>query len=891
MKETIYQVAEIIKETLPEYRRNYIPVVARVHGCFDGSIDSYWFLVGSMNRSMISMPELKKYGVVVPRNSRIATEILNRQLGSDIEYTAKNNIKRLVTHHIVVSSKADIENHEISIMDDPQVYVYSDINVFLRGLREKQAEIEHNEEIQRQIEEQREREKDAHERGVLTKKLNKLEEERRILTMQQEEMNQLTRFIRKQGQLRFNPILDPIQNRIKTQNLFNGKTIVIDGGPGTGKTTTMIQRLKYLTDWDAIEEDFMSEANHYQLTAAQRDHLHEAIRTHHDWVFFSPSDLLKEYLSDAMNREGLGNTNAKVWNWSEYRNKIIRENYLLIDPTNDNAPFKQSRSKEVLFYSGGKTIKSFSDYFLDNLRQIKNRFPKVDISENKYLWATIAQRIQQRFEDSESFSIIQFVQLFYSLEQLYSKDCRDLLAENRNKVNNIATELYLLCKDKEDIYNQLVEMANIQTTEQSDESEDEQDGAESVEMDEENINNKIISMIRTWFKRYCYSLINKDVKLTQRQVRLSELLVAEFRKDHQEQVERVGELALFEQYAKYTRGIRSNLFGGFAAKYKRFRRQMLSNKDAGWNLLELESLLKRREGKELHSQEQSLLIGFINNLVKTTRRVSKSPMNHQFVAAYEELARPIIGIDESTDFSECEIYAMQSLLYDDYNSLTLCGDLMQRLTSKGITSWKQIEPFVENMEKVDMTISYRQSTNLVNVAKALYKDTIGNEPNYKAYMKSTKVPKPLAYVSASERDKISWIEKRISEVYSTYGKKLPSIAIFLNNKSDIHLFVEALRDSDFVYDAGIEIVDGSEGNVLASSNQIRVYPIDVVKGMEFDVVFFHNIDNVQGDSDLIKRYIYVGVSRAAFFLGATFTESTNKEDIIKYFDQKSKGWK
>lgn len=891
MKETIYHVAEVIKEALPEYRRNYIPVVARVHGSFDGSVDTYWFIVGSMNHSMISMPELKKYGVVVPRNSRIATEILNKQLGSDIEYTAKNNIKRLVTHHIVASSKADIANHEISIMDDPQVYVYSDINVFLRGLREKQAEIERNEEIQRQIEEQREREKDAHERGVLTKKLNKLEEERRILTMQQEEMNQLTRFIRKQGQLRFNPILDPIQNRIKTQNLFNGKTIVIDGGPGTGKTTTMIQRLKYLTDWDAIEEDFMSEANQYQLTATQRDHLHETIRTHRDWIFFSPSDLLKEYLSDAMNKEGLGNTNAKVWNWSEYRNKIIRENYLLIDPTNDNAPFKQSRSKEMLFYNGGSIINSFSDYFLDNLRQIKSRFPKVDISENKFLWATIAQRIQQRFEDSESFSVVQFIQLFYSLEQVYSKECRDLLSENRNKVNTIATELYLLCKDKEDVYNHLVEMANIQTTEQSDEAEEEQDGAEATENDEENINSKIISMIRTWFKRYCYSLINREVKLTQRQSRLSELLVAEFRKEHQAQVERVGELALFEQYAKYTRGIRSNLFGGFAAKYKRFRRQMLSNKDANWNLQELESLLKRREGKELHSQEQSLLIGFINNLVKTIRRVSKSPMNHPFVTAYEELARPIIGIDEATDFSECEIYAMQSLLYDDYNSMTLCGDLMQRLTSKGITSWEQIEPFVENMEKVEMTTSYRQSTNLVNVAKALYKDTIGNEPNYKAYMKSTKVPKPLAFVSASESDKISWIEKRISDVYSAYGKKLPSIAIFLNNKNDIHSFVEALRDTDFVYDAGIEIVDGSEGNVLASSNQIRVYPIDVVKGMEFDVVFFHNIDNVQADSDLIKRYIYVGVSRAAFFLGATFTQSIGNEDIIKYFDQGANGWK
>ena len=105
----------------------------------------------------------------------------------------------------------------------------------------------------------------------------------------------------------------------------------------------------------------------------------------------------------------------------------------------------------------------------------------------------------------------------------------------------------------------------------------------------------------------------------------------------------------------------------------------------------------------------------------------------------------------------------------------------------------------------------------------------------------------------------------------------------MNKKDEIKGFVDRLRDTDFIYDAGIEIVDGSEGNVLASSNQIRVYPIDVVKGMEFDVVFFHNIDNATADDDLIKRYIYVGVSRAAFFLGITL--SADKKDITKYFKE------
>ena len=890
MKETLYQVAEAISEAQPEYRKKYIPVVARVHGCFDGNTDTFWLLNGQKNYSMLSVEGLKKYGQLVPKNSFIATRILNSELGVDIEYKLKNNIKRLVDHHIKATTKADLENREISIWGDSQKYSYDDINSFLRELRKKQADIERNEEIQRQIEEQRQKEKDAHERGVLTKKLNKLEEERRILTMQQEDMTNLTKFIRQQGKLRFNPILDPIQNRIKTFNLFDGTTIVIDGGPGTGKTTTMIQRLKYLTDWDAIEEDYINSSNLYQLSAAQRDHLHEAIKEQRDWLFFSPSKLLKEYLSDAMNREGLVNTNAKVWHWAEYRNKVLRENYLLIDPSNDNSPFKSSRSEKPLFYNNEAIINGFLVFLLDSFKQIVSRFPKIEDEEKNYLWMSIALNIKKRFDGCESFTMQQFAQLFNSLEQTYSKDCRELLAENRHLVNSISDEIYLISKDNESIYDQLVSLANVQIVEQTDDVEEEQDGGDYIEIEITEADSQIISMIRSWFKRYCYSKKNSEIRLTSRQMKLSDLLLPLLREEHIKQMDRVGELALFEQYAKYTRGIRSNLFGGFAAKYKRFRRQALANKDNSWDLTELESLLKRREGKELHPQEQSLLIGCINNLVKMVLKISREPINHPFVDAYKEIARPIIGIDEATDFCECDIYAMQSLLYNDYNSLTLCGDLMQRLTETGITSWDKIKPILPGMVPVEMQTSYRQSTSLLNVAKALYKDTIGEEPSYKAYMKSKKVPSPMAFVSSDESKKIKWIEERIDKVYKAYGKRLPSIAIFLNNKNDIKPFVEALRDTDFIFDAGIEIVDGSEGNVLASSNQIRVYPIDVVKGMEFDVVFFHNIDNASVDSTLIKRYIYVGVSRAAFFLGVTFTKEEGNEDLIKYFERTKDNW-
>lgn len=886
MKENLIQIASNIKTGEDIFRReNFSSVVARVHGEFDGKEKTYWFVMRQLNQSMFGRDSLSQLGVYVPRNSNIATRILNDELGIPIEYTTLNNIKRQVKHRIIAENKSDLANRTIELVDDSQKYFYADLYSFISALQNKQREIEENErkqeEQRRQIEELKKQEETAHQRSVLTKGLKKLEEEKRILTLQQEEMNNLTRFIRQQGKLRFNPILDPVQNRIKTQNLFNDVTIVIDGGPGTGKTTTMIQRLKYLTDWDAIEEDFIEGTNRYGLSAAQRDSLKTAIDQDRDWVFFSPSELLKEYLKEAMDKEGLTKIGTKVWSWDEYRKRIIREQYQLVGSSSDNTPFVMARSNEQLIYNSDVII-TFNEYLLSQWKNIIERLPKLPEDVQKYRWVNIARIIQERLGNTGNFSLQQFIQLFYSLEQTYSADCRELLAENRNRVKTISEELFAYLLDDEERYRQMTELVERNVSqEQTDEDDEDDIENEQMEVDEEETSIKISRLLRQWFKRYCYAQLNSEIKLTARQEKVSHIVLPILKEDHYSQINRVGELALFEQFAKYTRGITSNVFGGFAAKYKKFRRLAYAKQSSGWNLALLKELLQRREGKELHAQEQALLIGTINNIVKEILKIVKVSINHVFVDAYREVCRPIIGIDEITDFCECDIYAMESLLNNEYNSLTLSGDLMQRLTTSGITSWDNVKPLVKNIKVVEMKTSYRQSTKLLKVAKDLYLDTIGQEPNYVAYMKSTKVPKPIAYISSNERDKIEWIEKRISEVYKAYGKQLPSIAIFLNSKDDIPRFVRELEDTDFAIDNGIGVIDGSAGNVLGTKNQIRVYPIDVVKGMEFDVVFFHNIDKNSSESDMVKRYIYVGVSRAAFFLGITLEEET--PDITKYF--------
>lgn len=882
MKESLIDIVQNISDEKKVERRERFPyaTVARLQGSFNKEERTFWLCNSSMVLSMIRYENLNAFGRFVSKNANVSVSMLNRNVGDVIEYDTKNNIKRIQHNVIVLDSKSDLTNRRIEIASDNQTYSYNNIDEFLYALIKKREEIEEKERRIQELEEQKRKEADAHKRGLMTRVQNKYREEKRILTLQQEEMSNLTKYIREQGKLRYNPILDPIQNRVKTSNLFDGKTIIIDGGPGTGKTTTMIQRLKYLTDDYAINEDAKEGLGKYNLSSTQRQNLFDSIDSGRDWIFFSPSELLKEYLADAMNKEGLTDTKSKVWSWKEYLKKVTREYYRFIDPTNDNTPFLASKTNEPLIFQHSDVIAAWRDFYLVSLKQIKTHFPEIDEEADLFKWKSIALSIKQRFDNVDSFGINQFVRLFISLETTYAEDCRELLAENRTTVAGIAEDIFALAKSEDNIYERLVDMTtnvNMDSTEDADEDTD---------VAEEKTD-KVMNMIKTWFKRYCYSTKNKEIKLTPRQQQLTSLLLPMLLDEHKAKIARVGELALFEQYAKYTRGIAANMFRSIPTKYKQFRRQMLTHNNNGWNLVLLRNLLLKRNGKELHSQEQALLVGFVNNLVKSAIKISHNLPNHYFVEAYKELSRPIIGIDEATDFCECDIYAMESLLTMDYHSLTLCGDMMQRLTKIGITSWSVLDNLLSDISIVKMRTSYRQSFRLLEVAKTLYKDSIGEEPEYKAYLKSKKVPAPLVFISNDEQEKVNWIEQRIKEIYNIY-KKLPSIAIFLNEKKDIPAFVEALEDSDFINDTAIEVVDGSSGRLLASSNQIRVYPINVVKGMEFDVVFFHNIGSSSEDSDLIKRYIYVGVSRAAFFLGATL--NSEDEDITKYFGTE-KNWK
>lgn len=104
-------------------------------------------------------------------------------------------------------------------------------------------------------------------------------------------------------------------------------------------------------------------------------------------------------------------------------------------------------------------------------------------------------------------------------------------------------------------------------------------------------------------------------------------------------------------------------------------------------------------------------------------------------------------------------------------------------------------------------------------------------------------------------------------------------------------FINRLKEYD-QYLNGIKIEDCTDNRQAEGTDLVRVFYLSKVKGMEFEVALFHNIDNAFDDEDdnLIRRYLYVGISRATTHLAATFEKEDGNESIIKYFDRNATSW-
>jgi len=127
-------------------------------------------------------------------------------------------------------------------------------------------------------------------------------------------------------------------------------------------------------------------------------------------------------------------------------------------------------------------------------------------------------------------------------------------------------------------------------------------------------------------------------------------------------------------------------------------------------------------------------------------------------------------------------------------------------------------------------------------------------------------PALLEYVSAPDAV-VAWLADRIREIERFVGQ-LPSTAVFVNSESEVSSVAEALNQA--LGEHNIQVVACREGQAVGQESSVRVFDIQHIKGLEFEAVFFVGVDQLASlHPALFDKYLYVGTTRAATYLGVT----------------------
>lgn len=748
--------------------------------------------------------------------------------------------------------------------------------------RQKQEEDKLRQEVLRKAEEERRAQAE----------LDRLEQE---IAEDGERIRETQSFIRKDVNLRSQHNLDPAQDKAKRSHLFDGIPLVIEGGPGTGKTTTMIQRLKFLISPIALQS-YESPLNKVQietLTDPNTIDLH--------WLYFSPTEKLLAFLRQNMQAEYLHATETNTTTLEKFVSQMLLA-YKLRNPETDG-PFKLHREKQrtVLIRDTQRAIDEFEHFCIQNITNILLSASRIETSN--FSWHGQALSIKAYCKRAENIKDIDaLMRLFNALHDnerkgvaIIEQQLGDLIKRTALKVKELVCANETHKKEAWDLFERWRQETIVTRDDDIVENEMDQGEDEDEEPAMMDFEPKLFQQIKGIVKALALKRYDAKKRLSRRQDELYTIIKEEI--DNQE-LSQIGDLAWFtKNYAFLCRGLESNLLNQLPRLYKLFRKHLVENKSRIYDVDLLENLLKRDGGKRIHVEELELLIGFINNLLYGIYKKSKQRfegLKNKYLQAYRDNARYVIGVDEATDFSLVDYYFMTSFRHWDFSAITLCGDLMQGLNDNGITSWQQLnaDGFLPKIEVVTLKTSYRQLPTLLDMSKRMFYDDMGTEAPYDTEKeRSDNEAAPLCFVSDDDEEKARWIAERIIEIYKEYDSSMPSVAIFVGDEVNISDLVELINDQDYLN--GILVYDCSENRATSDTKAVRIFRLNEVKGMEFEIVFFYDIDRaLEGQTEkILRRYLYVGISRATTHLAALFNKEQGNEKILSYFDRTKRNWK
>jgi DNA polymerase III delta prime subunit len=656
--------------------------------------------------------------------------------------------------------------------------------------------------------------------------------------------------------LRDEAVLDQYQGEIFRLPLNH--RLMLTGPPGTGKTTTLIKRIAQKSRIDEISDEERA------LVPPERA---DALFRPGNWVMYAPTDLLRLYLKEAFAREAVAASDQRVRTWVEDRRRLGRE-VLRILRSESGGRFMLADDASSLVDVTSKGQMGLVDAFTIAFEsQVIERYDAtlqaLSNAEDPDLRA-ITVRIRRRIGDgrpafSSLFDLVEFHADLAIHEQRLTANADTTL---RSVLNT------LLAKDRS-LIDRLA--AAVEVLKISDEEEEE----ETAEEDEQPIaqvrENRTLAVraLRSAIAARARELHDEKPRTRSgRNRRVLDFLGASVLDESL--LRRIGATLVTLERVRFLGRTYRNLIDQVPTEYQRFRRTSL--RSGAWFRDGARSTIERRLviGAEVDVMLLVMLRHARRFLMRGGGRALRAPTDTK-IAVLESVKGEYVTqilVDEATDFSAVQLACMQELARPEFSSFFVCGDVRQRVTPWGVQSLDELSWVARDFEIREILVGYRQSRRLAGLASRLAEIAGGSASDLKAppHVEDADIA-PVLGESLSDTGLAQWLCDRIREVERGLGT-LPSIAIFVDQDAQIDPLVAALRP--MLAENNHDIIGCKDGRVVGTEGQIRVFDVQHIKGLEFEAVFFVSIDGLARRApDLFDKFLFVGVTRAATYLGIT----------------------
>lgn len=661
--------------------------------------------------------------------------------------------------------------------------------------------------------------------------------------------------------LRDQPVLDQYQDEIFRLPL--DKRLLILGPPGTGKTTTLIRRLGQKLDTAFLEE---SEQRLVETVSEAQGIAHV-----NSWLMFTPTELLKQYLKEAFAREGVPASDLRIRTWQDYRRELARNAFGVLRTASGGGTFVLKDSLPSLNAEAlDRPIQWFDDFntwqrnaYVQELHEAANMLREAKAPEVQSLGERLHSILTQASDGALASTFASLAAELPKVQALVTslKEASDgkIKAALNLQLNRNRAFLDELARFIDGL--QLAQTSDADADEQDDFDTDEEEDTSAPRTGRAAALSAYMQAARAQARA---AASKRAVSKSSRNGKIIEWL-AERGLTEAERAE-VGASLLVQTNARRFVNPVKRYLDGIPKRYRAFRRE---RQQAGsWY---------RNEGfeaRDIHPLELDIVLLAI--LRAAGDLISRPNVQRDIDSPAWSALQPILGhyrnqvlVDEATDFSPIQLACMAALAHPRLRSFFACGDFNQRLTTWGARSADEMKWVFADFDIKEITVSYRQSKQLNDLARAMIRAVGGTEQNVSlpAHVDSGGVAPALLEHATDTAIVVSWLADRIREIERFVGQ-LPSTAIFVNAEDDVAPVAEALNEA--LSEHNIQVIACREGQAVGQESNVRVFDIQHIKGLEFEAVFFVGIDQLAAlHPALFDKYLYVGTTRAATYLGVT----------------------